>query len=376
MVEKSLKSIYFLMPGYSNSPVGGYKIVYEYANRLVDDGYDVTIVYPLYLGGLGEENVWKFCLRHPRAGLKTLIGGIIETIKNRNLRPTWMPMDARIKYKRPIAISSSLFKSDKKEIHVFSTYVLTALALKNINGLHKYQFIQGRENWGSVSLDMLHEIYKLSMRKIAVAEWLVEEVASVGESCAYIPNAVDTNRFHLEAPVKNRKSTEVAMLWNTHPCKRVEDALAAISIAREKHPDIHISAFGTCPEPTNLPSYVTYYQSPDNATHNAIYNNAAIFVAASDFEGWGLTVSEAMLCGAAIACTDTSGFKSFCKNEETALMSPVYDVDALANNICRLIEDDELRYRIANAGMENIRKFTWERSYSLLKKVIEESYGI
>lgn len=40
------KSVVFLMPCIGRTPVGGFKVVYEYANRLVNDGFDVKIVYP------------------------------------------------------------------------------------------------------------------------------------------------------------------------------------------------------------------------------------------------------------------------------------------------------------------------------------------
>ena len=39
------KRIVFLFPHPTAGPTGGYKVVYEYANRLVTDGYDIHIVY-------------------------------------------------------------------------------------------------------------------------------------------------------------------------------------------------------------------------------------------------------------------------------------------------------------------------------------------
>lgn len=40
-----MKSIVFLLPCSASKPVGGFKVVYEYANRLVRDGINVHIVY-------------------------------------------------------------------------------------------------------------------------------------------------------------------------------------------------------------------------------------------------------------------------------------------------------------------------------------------
>lgn len=34
-----------MLPGFANHPIGGYKIIFEYANRLSKDGFDVQIVF-------------------------------------------------------------------------------------------------------------------------------------------------------------------------------------------------------------------------------------------------------------------------------------------------------------------------------------------
>ena len=39
------KSIAFLLPKEKPFAVGGYKVGFEYANRLADEGYEVFLVY-------------------------------------------------------------------------------------------------------------------------------------------------------------------------------------------------------------------------------------------------------------------------------------------------------------------------------------------
>ena len=55
---------------------------------------------------------------------------------------------------------------------------------------------------------------------------------------------------------------------------------------------------------------------------------------------------------------------------KTALLSPIYDIEALANNISKLIEDNSLRKRIAYNGNNNIQKFSWNNSYTQIKNLI------
>ena len=42
----SMNKIVFLLPRSSREPIGGFKVVFEYANRLAADGFKVEIVYP------------------------------------------------------------------------------------------------------------------------------------------------------------------------------------------------------------------------------------------------------------------------------------------------------------------------------------------
>jgi glycosyltransferase involved in cell wall biosynthesis len=44
----------------------------------------------------------------------------------------------------------------------------------------------------------------------------------------------------------------------------------------------------------------------------------------------------------------------------------------LARNIARLLDDDGLRQRLANAGYERIQTLTWKRSTDLLEEFVRK----
>ena len=75
------------------------------------------------------------------------------------------------------------------------------------------------------------------------------------------------------------------------------------------------------------------------------------------------------MCGCAVACTDNAGYREMAIDDNTALLSPIKNPAALAENIIRLIEDDALRIRIAEQGYEYIQKFKWDDSYCKLKSI-------
>ncbi len=101
-----------------------------------------------------------------------------------------------------------------------------------------------------------------------------------------------------------------------------------------------------------------------------IYDESAIYIAASVNEGWGLTLGEAAMCGCAIVCTDIGGFREMFEPNETALMSPPHDPEALADNIIRLCLNNEQRIKLANQSWNSIQQFSVENSYQKLLGVI------
>lgn len=361
--------ICFLLPYWADRPVGGYKIVYEYANRFAALGYHVELAYPY---NPSTRNYLLEIIRHfianPRHW-KLFSAFCRKTSKG----PSWFRLDPRVKVSAVFQYSPWFAIRRSRKTKFIATFVWTATCLNQfpISSLRKFYFIQDREIWMKGLRFSVDDTYRYEMGKIVISRWLQEFVEKTGARAELVPNALDFEYFKFSKSVDARNPHEIAMLWHTDVRKRTEDALAALTKVRETHPELHVTAFGACAEPKDLPSWVTFYHCPDRELHNRIYNNAAIFVASSEQEGWGLCPSEAMICGAAVACTDIGGYREFAKDGETALMSPVRDVPSLAANIKRLIEDRELRIRIANAGRANIQQFTWDNAVRRFLEVLK-----
>jgi glycosyltransferase involved in cell wall biosynthesis len=90
-----------------------------------------------------------------------------------------------------------------------------------------------------------------------------------------------------------------------------------------------------------------------------LYSQADAFVSAERRAGWANSAAEAMACGLPVVCT-RSGTRDFALHEKTALVVPFGHPFLLRRQIRRLIRDEGLRRRLAQAGYEKIREFTWE----------------
>lgn len=99
------------------------------------------------------------------------------------------------------------------------------------------------------------------------------------------------------------------------------------------------------------------------------YNNTDIFVSSSYFDAGSLPGLEAMQCGAALVTTCSGGNMDYCRHEENCLVSHRYNAD-LANNIIRLIQDPNLRQKIATAGQMEAKKWTWDQSVRRFEEAI------
>lgn len=86
---------------------------------------------------------------------------------------------------------------------------------------------------------------------------------------------------------------------------------------------------------------------------------SSIFALSSDFEGLPLVLTEAMACGVPCVSFDCApGIREIIRDGEDGLVVAPRDVPALAEGICRLIEDEPLRHRLGAAARDNIRRFS------------------
>ena len=67
------KRVVILFPGSAHRPIGGHKVVYEYANRFVADGYEVDMVYPAFKYRYGKFQLGEFLWRFSYATLNYII---------------------------------------------------------------------------------------------------------------------------------------------------------------------------------------------------------------------------------------------------------------------------------------------------------------
>jgi glycosyltransferase involved in cell wall biosynthesis len=101
-----------------------------------------------------------------------------------------------------------------------------------------------------------------------------------------------------------------------------------------------------------------------------LYNICKAFVFPSWYEGFGLPALEAMSCGKAVIAANTSSLPEVIGLNE-ALFNP-RDNDSICEKIKQVLSDEKFRLRLEKHGLEQSKKFSWDRSAKLAIKAIEK----
>lgn len=350
--------VIFLLPSPGHNPVGGFKVIYEYANGLADRGHTVAVIHPMmpipgapswrnaarYVKGLitGNHRPDTWFQLHPSVAVKF--------VPNPDVR--WIPKaDAIVASAWETAEWSSSYPSDRGR---------------------KYYLIQHLETW-SGSEQRVNATWKLPFHKIVISRWLQDHATQLGETSTRIPNGLDFHAFGRDLPSESRDPAQVIMLYHTADWKGSWEGIAALREARGQIPHLTATLFGTHARPEGLDEWFEYHQLPPQKTLRALYNRASIFISPSWAEGWPLPPAEAMICGCACALTDIGGHREFGLPGETCLFSPPRDAHRLAQNIVSLATDENLRLKLADRGHKYIQQFTWNRAVDAFEKALSES---
>lgn len=341
--------INFVLPRVYDRPMGGVKIVYQYAKKMAEDNHDVHIYF--YVGHI--NNV--------KTVLKIFLDNTIWAKKVKKI--SWFDIDG-VKvhfdqtYKDIIEIS---------EGKIIATHWSTAKVVNESHCLskNKYYLIQDYEIFDpAVTKKTLDNTWYLPLKKIVISKWLYNKGIELGvDKCSmfYVPNFVDTKDFPiLEDETSSRRA--VSFLWHNNPRKQSFMGMSIANRLKNKFPNLEIIMFGA--NITDHPKNVTIVNNASVEQLNNIYRNSIVYFMPSRSEGWGLTGMEAMACGAAVVAIDNGGIWEYANNRSAIIVKN--NEDELFDAICELITNLEKRRKLVANSFKEIKKLTLNESYKKL----------
>jgi glycosyltransferase involved in cell wall biosynthesis len=116
-----------------------------------------------------------------------------------------------------------------------------------------------------------------------------------------------------------------------------------------------------------LPGYIP------SAHVRPLYQGASLFVYSSFYEGWGLQVHEAMCSGIPVAISNSSTLPEI--SGDAAVEFDPHDSQDMARAIFKVLDDPQLQKEMIRKGLEEVKKYSWEKCAREIVDVIGKVHG-
>ena len=169
----------------------------------------------------------------------------------------------------------------------------------------------------------------------------------------------------LQGGVSQLESKTIIAAGRLVPQKGFDLLIEAFKIVNEKHPDWKLKIFGGGRERQNLLELIE-----ENELYNHVIlmgstpnidvelTKSSIYALSSRFEGFGMVIVEAMQCGVPVVSFDCpKGPGEIIKHNEDGILVEDGNVEAFAESLIRLIEDNDLRREFSHKGMQNVKRY-------------------
>jgi len=312
-----------------------------YRFRYADSDADETLAYrgtmhQLVLGSVSGIFKFKHFLDSFRAAAFEIIKKEqIEVVAGNWLVPSGIVMKSiAAKTDLPMILSSH-----GTDIRLLSKYTIIT---RQFFG----RFVRTLRRWTMVSSFLRDEILKLEPTVTKIVEVL--------------PLPHDESVFYRDPSIVRDSNLILAVTRFTDQ-KRVDFLVDAFAMIAERNTDAHLLLYGSGPlqgaietliQNLNLQNRITIHAPVSQTELRSVYNRAGMVVLNSYQEGFGLALSEAMMCGAPVIGTNSGGIVDIVKNNQTGLLVELDNSAALADAMMQLLTDEALRTRLAAAGHE------------------------
>jgi phosphatidylinositol alpha-mannosyltransferase len=188
-----------------------------------------------------------------------------------------------------------------------------------------------------------------------------------------IPNGVDLERFNIwnqPWPWFMDGRRNILFVGRFEKRKGAKYLLRAIPAIRERHPDTRFIFVGEGSLKRGFERFVEKQGWPEVVFAGRVsadelpryFASAHLFCAPSiGGESLGVVLLEAMASGVPVVASNIEGYATVVSHGYNGLLAPARDSPALSAAICRLLEDEPLRRRLIEAGLQTAELYAWPR---------------
>jgi len=344
---------------------GGVRVVIEYANRLAEHGYQITLVIPKATAAP-------------------------ETIQNLSpkvkLQESRMARADHMNALQLLLLCLSMAKAVPRSDVIISTHTPTTLV-----GLFAAKLLRkGKLIWLFQDYEEMFEGRPLDgwlMRHALAWHALAVTVSTFCQAILqrYAPGPVivvgeglsDAALFHFVPLAQRPGAAEHAVFYlgDGRPRKGLNDFLRAAEIVQRTLPNLKL--WIACKESCEYTTLVPHETFPRPSREQLIqlYATCHLFVNASWREGFGLPPLEAMACGAPVVLTDSGGVREYAEQAVNCLMVPPRAPELLAQAMLRVLTDSALAEQLSRNGAHTAQQYQWPAAVARFEHALEQVTG-
>lgn len=358
------RDIVLVVPGLWAS--GGYRTLYQWANRLIQAGCRVRVV--AHCGGPGAQlldpqvetlipsrmrylgrsplRLVSHRLLHDRTQLPVTPAAVLDLLpKDGAVLTCWAPWVAEVARRRPTALYAQhwepVWYGEGTPLRARTEAAMAAARPTLVNSTWlRNHFTPARQS------DL--------------------QLVFPGVDHAVFAPADARPRMTIDGPLR------VAALGRTEPLKGLAELRAAVQRLAEDGCPVELNLFGTTAKYVHHAGQVTE-RGLGNVTSSelaTLYRSCDVVVTPSWYESFPLPPLEAMACGVPVITT-RPGTEDYAVDGQTSLVVEPQDVAALTEALHRVASDAPLRRLLAEGGVEGARRFSWDAGYAMFVSALD-----
>ncbi|MCS7259135.1 MAG: glycosyltransferase family 4 protein [candidate division WOR-3 bacterium] len=219
---------------------------------------------------------------------------------------------------------------------------------------------------------------------VAISESSKKDLINIGIAAPkifVIPPGVDLNLYKPNFALKGEKI--ILHVGRLKRYKSIDHLLYATKELSKKRRDFQVVILGTGDDEVRLKDLTMSLGIKDLVTFSGYvteeekikyYQKAKVLVENSIKEGWGMIVIEANACGTPVIAAKSPGLTDAVCDGVSGYLYEYGNIKELTEKIELLLDNDELNYKMANAGINWAKNFSWESSaeamFNLINKVV------
>lgn len=187
-----------------------------------------------------------------------------------------------------------------------------------------------------------------------------------------IPNGVDSDRFgKCDSRFLLDGDPAILYLGLLSRMKGIPILIEAVDRLRSALPNVRLHLVGdgyptymrhlrSLLKSRGIVEYVIFHGLARGSSVPRYFKSADICVFPSKYEGFGITVLEAMASGIPVIASDIGSFREIVSDGKDGVLFKSGDAGALSRAILTLYKDSSLRKKLSQTALETVKKYSWE----------------